>query len=260
MSNKKYSWFDYANFAVTAALGVLAIVVTVKVSRSADNIGRSSLYVTMATFLLDDSPKRQSAGVDMAKWAFDKYPKDVPAWVSRYVGEAARSATGEPSGQPLTAPSTALSEPPTINDVHEAPAPAAGENKTANHLFDAVGGVLPRLFIQVADDQQRAEASLLRCVVNHSLLNDQPIVAPEIQKVHAAPARVELRFLNKDDKAEAGQIATLVQDLIRSPVAVSDLSSRFSGRTDIKQHTYELWFPDQFVIKVSTSSTCPGPS
>jgi hypothetical protein len=260
MSDKKYSLFDYANFIVTVLLGVLAIVVTVKVSGSADNIGRSSLYVTMASFLLDDSPKRQSAGVDMARWAFEKYPKDIPEWVSRYVGAAAQGATGGLAGQPLTAPSTLSSEGPASSDPLEVPTTAASETKTANHLFDAVGGVLPRLFIQVPDDQQRAEANVLRCVINHTMLGDQPIVAPVIQKVRVSSANTELRFLKKADAPEAAQMATLVQGIIGSPVAIRDLSDRFSSRADIKPRTYELWFPDHFSIEVGGGSTCTGPS
>ena len=57
MSDKKYSLFDYAHFIVTVLLGVLAIVVTVKVSRSADDIGRSSLYVATVRIATDSRPR-----------------------------------------------------------------------------------------------------------------------------------------------------------------------------------------------------------
>jgi hypothetical protein len=258
MGDKKYSLLDYANFVVALGLGVLAIVVTVMVSRSADKLGRSSLYVTIATFVFDDSPKRQHAGALMLDWAQRSY-SDTPDWIAGYLRENAAQANVAVSGRPLTAPSASISEPNASADPVAASATPA-ETTKADNLFDAVGGVLPRLFIQVADDQQRTEAGNLRCVLNHSSVNDKPIVVPVIQKVRASPANAELRFVNKADAQEAGKIGTLVQGIIGSPIAIRDLSGKFVGREDIKPHTYELWFPEHFKIEVAGGDKCAGTS
>lgn len=255
MSDKKYTFFDYANFVVALGLGALAIIVTVMVSKSADNLSRSSLYVTIANFVLDDSQKRQNAGVTMYAWAKQRYP-DTPEWIASYVREAAAHANVAPSGKPLAPPSSSVSEQNTTNDPAAIPVAAT----SADNLFDAVGGVLPRLFIQVADDQQRTQAGDLRCVINHSLIDDQPIVVPVIQKVRTSPANAELRYLKKADAAEAEKIGTLVQGLIGSPIAVRDLSGKFPDREDIKPRTYELWFPEHFKIEVAGGAKCSGSS
>src|SRR5579859_4843646 len=243
------SWIDYANLLVAVVLGIIGIAVAVRVSDSADRISRSNLLVTMASFLLDDSPKRQSAGVDMAQWAFARYPDEVPTWAKRLVGDAAKDATGTVGGAPLLAPSSAPapSESPGRSESTGTGGTSASSSSegsgapAANRLFATLGGSFPRLFIQIASDGQRPVASELREGLGQTVLNGDPLVIPKIQKVPAekSPHAYELRYLKSGDAQEAEDLTKLLGSKLHTRIVARDLSKQFGARSDIKPRTYE---------------------
>jgi hypothetical protein len=246
MPTAERSWLDYANFLVAILLGVIGIGVAIHVARSADRISRSNLLVTMATFLLDESPKRQSTGVDMAQWAFAEYPQEVPEWAKQLISNAAKEATATTAGAPLLAPSTSHSDATQSAEGSSTSADPTA-TRAANRLFASLGGALPRVYIQVNSDAQRAVANKLRDALNQTLLNGDPVVVPKIQKVPAeeAPRNLELRYLKVGDDKEARKLADLLSKQVHLVIEPKNLSSQFDSRNDIKPRTYELWFPKQ---------------
>ena len=71
----------------------------------------------------------------------------------------------------------------TLNTAQGAGTPSGASQpnvEIANQLFAAVGGTLPRLFIQYPDVDQKQGAEALRTAVVQGQINGQAIIVPEI--------------------------------------------------------------------------------
>jgi hypothetical protein len=138
----------------------------------------------------------------------------------------------------------------------EGGASASGETDVrpvSTQVLDAVGGVLPRLYIQIYDETQRKGASQLRDALRGVSLGDDPLVVPGVEKVGTDVNGVQLRFLTGDEatQKEAKVLADNISKLLEgTPVSVVDLSKEYGKRPGIRPRTYELWFPSGQSIQV----------
>lgn len=230
MSDSKPSLIDYLNLGLTLAIGIIGIWVAVKVSRSADNLSANSLMVSTASFLLDDQPKKQQAGIDIVKsLKADNIP--LPPWSDTFIDSILNTSDVSAPSEPQTPPVTSAPAP--------APAPTT---PVANQLFAALGGTSPRLFIEIADADQKPAALALRRAMKNFQLGGQSLIVPGIEQVAAPPQEIQLRFLKKGDVAEAKLLADEIGKLLNLSIPTADLSPQFDARTDVKPRTYELWF------------------
>ncbi|HYM03402.1 MAG TPA: hypothetical protein VET85_10680 [Stellaceae bacterium] len=259
MAEGKGSWIDYANLVMSVALSVIGIGVAVLVSRSADRLSANGLMVTTATFLLDDSEKRQTAGVEIYKDLVHEHIA-LPPWSDSFISHfldkplstpapsSLPSTVAPPTSTPSTPEAAIEPQPAPPRTTTPAPRPAAAEQ-----LFTALAGAVPRLFIEISDEAQRPGADALRRAIGQVQLGGQTVIAPGVEKVKNVVKRVELRFLKNGDGAEAQQLADALGALLAEKVWVSDLSKTYDSPPNVKPRTYELWFPADQPIAVKTS-------
>lgn len=104
------------------------------------------------------------------------------------------------------------------------------------------GGAVIRLFMQIADERQRAPAAALQQKLDGQVVAGRRIAVQGIERV-AAGGDNSLRCLKARDCAQAAGLAELINtDLATPHVAVTDLSSRFERASGVAPGTYELWF------------------
>jgi hypothetical protein len=235
MGTDKPSWIDYVNLLLSVIVGIIGIVVAIVVSRSADHIASTSLMVETASFLLDDSDTRRQAG----KWMYERLKKDeeqLPAWSEPFVVNFVNSSDFQVS--PPSDPSIKVpDQTPPQQDIAQ--------------LFNTLSGSTLRLFIQIADEDQRPGAEALRRAVGKVEVGGSPIVAPGVQKVTSSPSIVQLRVLKSKDYPNAQPLAETLGRLLGLTVHISNFSSGFDRRSDIKGGTYELWLPHGQAVRVT---------
>jgi hypothetical protein len=256
MANNKPSWIDYLNLALTVAVGAIGIYVSIQISKSADRLSQNSLVVESAAFLLDDSPMRRQGGVQIVSWLRDNNVQ-LPSWEETlFVRIASESDTQAPShveqSSKPSSENTTSSGRVTPSGVRASAANTLvgrpTDQQVANQLFAVIGGSIPRVFIEIADADQKSGAEALRNAMGQIKLNGQPLVVPGIEYVTSAPQRIQLRFLKSADRDEANALAVNLTRLLGLQVGVRDLSQQFEKTLDVKRRTYELWFPRGQVI------------
>jgi hypothetical protein len=277
MAENKPSWIDYVNLGLTAAIGALGIFIALYVARSADRLSENSLIVASATFLLDESPIRQQGGVQIVCW-LNQNNIALPDWEQRLIQQVAAKSNApgplldESGDAPIraSAPCGSVETSAATGAVGAAAGAAAGSSvaaeaspppgsgiaaprnaaAVANQLVAAVGGTLPRLFIQYPDVDQRPGAEALRVAVAQTKLNGQPIIVPKIDPVTRAPDHLELRYFKRADRDEAGALAVIISGILGSTLGLNDRSATNDARQDVKPRTYELWFPHDWPINL----------
>ena len=238
MCADKPSWIDYLNLAVGLSVGAIGVGVAVTVSKSADRLSANNLMVTTATFLLDDSERRRNAGM----WIYTHLKSDqvYPDWGDEFVSHFLSQVSAAPQSDP------------SANRESQKPLNEAPDRVVATQVFDAVAGTTPRLFIEIADEQQRSGAEALRRAIHQVTLEGQSVIAPGVEKVTSPPNRIELRVLKISDRDEADKLAATIGKMINASVHLSDLSGTFDKRPDVKRRTYELWFPPGATIALAS--------
>jgi hypothetical protein len=105
---------------------------------------------------------------------------------------------------------------------------------------------VPRVFIQIADKDQRTPANAVRDALQRMSASDgRLVVAPGVELVQRQSplTRVELRFLKRDDQAEAADLKQKLDALLGTAVNLVDVSAKYDAKPEVKRRTYELWFP-----------------
>ena len=142
MAENAPSWIDWLNLGMTTLIGALGVYVAVQLGRSADQLGKNGLVVASATFLLDDSPQRRQAGVQIVTWLQDS-KVELPQWEQDLVARIASQSNAEaptrakavaatsPAPQPAPPPDQPPFQSPEPIAAPPAPPPAAAPNPRA---------------------------------------------------------------------------------------------------------------------------------
>lgn len=155
---------------------------------------------------------------------------------------ARQARTNEPSvSQRLQQAAAQVgSEAGRLNNVAAAataPVQAASPDKAATG--DA------RLYIQITDAGQRADAQRLADELARSSIGGQSLAVPGIELVKVSVRQGALRcFDARECQTEAPELMALLARLVRSPpIQLEDLSNRYADSKSIRQRHYELWLP-----------------
>jgi hypothetical protein len=247
---KDISWMDVSNLLLTIGSCAIGVFVAFRISSSADDLSQSGLFVSSASLLLEKDVNKQCTGVDIVHWLSKEKHLAPPPWMQPLVRQVLGPAVS-------TAPTVANIPKGSVTAGCQIAATAGGAAGAADTidsttvgsaLFEAIGGASPRLYIEIADENQRAGADLLRRSLNGITLDGQAVVAPRIERVGTSPRQLELRFLKKADGHDAQTLGAQLGQLLGSPVSVRDLSANFNDDTKVKERTYELWIPSGFTI------------
>jgi hypothetical protein len=235
--------------ALITALGSIAVpimlyVLSTRVADQQQDLARQqhdsdqrnvqrALVISTVGYLADDNPQKRNAGFLVISWLKEN-AIDVPPPLLEMAAAVSR-----------TEPATAVS--PASATV--AAAAAGGHVLSARQQYsqtaaDALGGLVPRIFVQIAAEDQRPAADMLRLALQQLRGADgRQVIAPGVERVAQPSKEIELRYLKKADAAEAQELVARLGDLLQGGVTAKDLSPTFDGRADIKRRTYELWFP-----------------
>ncbi|MCP5416346.1 MAG: hypothetical protein H6965_04555 [Chromatiaceae bacterium] len=109
----------------------------------------------------------------------------------------------------------------------------------------ALIGELPaaRLYIHIAEEQQRPAAIQLQQQLEKLEVNGMPLSVPGIQLITSFKYRSDLRCFRQEECRSDGAFlaATLSGWLVQPEVALSDLSERYQNTDKIRARHYELW-------------------
>jgi hypothetical protein len=262
MADDKPSWMKHVDTwsALITALGSIAVpvmiyllsdIVTKQQVKNQDEQHKidqqnteRSLVIAAVGYLTEETQKKQVGGFFVINWLRDKNI-DIPNDIMNMATDVAKSL-----------PSTARQTVSTATDEVQQPAPAAASQQEAISQIgsEALGGLVPRLFIHIASDDQRQAAETLRRAVQALRLKDgRSIIVPGVQRVAHPTNNIQLRYLKKLDEPEAAEIALRLTGLLGVELKPQDFSRDFDSRQDVKRHTYELWLPPG-PIQVSTSN------
>ena len=198
-------------------------------------INERNLVISTVAYVVDDNPIKREAGFKIIDW-LSQSGVEIPPDLVTVAATAARTqqATASPRVASDAAAATA------------APAPTSPQASVAQTAADALGGLVPRVFIQIADNEQRKAAEELRSALQQMTATDgRLVIAPGVQLVPRQPplAHVELRYLKRADQAEAEDLKKRLDALLGTSVDLKDLSSKYDAKPEVKRRTYELWFP-----------------
>ncbi len=108
----------------------------------------------------------------------------------------------------------------------------------------AGAGSRTRVFIHIADPDQRGEAEALRERLGEVELDGGSVDAPPVRLVSATPGRAEVRCLKAADCAAARRVASeLGRMLPGGAPPVVDLHQTYERDARIRRGTLELWLP-----------------
>jgi hypothetical protein len=238
--------------AVPVLLYILAERIDARQHALDEQINQRALIISATGYLLDDNPTKREAGFILVGWLGDdvvKPPPELLDLASKIAREQPATATTTLTPQaPAPPPTTATaSPPPTVM-------PARSISQTAS---DVLGGLVPRVFIQIADDDQRPAANAVRNALQRITAADgRLVVAPGVERVaRQTPLKhVELRFLKRADQAEAADLKQKLDALLGTSVNLVDVSAKYDAKPEVKPRTYELWFP---LGPISVSTAAP---
>lgn len=130
-----------------------------------------------------------------------------------------------------TARLTQIQKPALAADPAPAPAPSA-----ASALLEAKG-LPPRLYIQVAGDDDRERAALMR-----PALHKAGFLVPGVERVKGTPSFPEIRFCDgKIDAAQPENLRKVVDPFFTEQVKLVVLHPSLC--TKVRENHFELWFP-----------------
>lgn len=200
-------------------------------------INERSLVISTVAYVVDDNPLKREAGFKIIDWLSQK-GVEIPQDLVTVAATAARTqqATARPQG---------------TTDSAAGPVAArqlSPQESVAQTASDALGGLVPRIFIQIASEDQRKAANDLRSRLQQMAApsDGRLVIAPGVQLVPRQPPlkQVELRYLKRADQAEADYLkAQLETLLVGTTVILANLSPKYDAKPDVKRRTYELWFP-----------------
>lgn len=106
------------------------------------------------------------------------------------------------------------------------------------------GALAPRMWIYIAQEEQRKAAQALEARLRSVRIGDAVLELPGIVLVKAAPTRTMLRcFRPEECRKDGTALAGTVNALLRSPtLTLEDFSALYGSSTSIRARHYELWF------------------
>jgi hypothetical protein len=182
------------------------------------------VLLSIGAYITSEDARKQLYGIalleDMRK------SRDVPEALTQIVRDLKTSAPSPPT--------SAESPPERVATLGAEVRSAAGR---------VLEGILaPRLYIHIADEEQRATARDFERAIEGRTVDGASIVVPGIQRVESAPSATELRFFKKEERQMAEAIAQVVDEILDTPLSVKDLSARYGASTAIRPNHFELWF------------------
>jgi hypothetical protein len=98
------------------------------------------------------------------------------------------------------------------------------------------------LYIQIADEAQRAPARALAARLEGQAVAGRPVTVPGVELVARPPAATDLRCLKPDDCAINAALAEFLGKAVDRPVKPVSLAARFGTDPAVRPGTFELWF------------------
>lgn len=132
----------------------------------------------------------------------------------------------------------------TLAILRSAPPDETGAlDRVREMLFARSELVAPRLYIQIAEEDQRPAAEQLKQALQGARIDGAPLVIPEIDLKPSRVAGGEVRcFRPTECRDEAPQIVAAVKAALARPeVRLADASATYAKATNIRDRTYELW-------------------
>ena len=117
---------------------------------------------------------------------------------------------------------------------------SVSENIATKQVAAQVLARVPRLFIHIRSDSQRADVTRLVAALGNVELNGAKMVVPEVRLVETFPKRSQLRFLKAADGPEAAELLNILKAHIPD-LTIRDMSKDFGDKDFAKPRTYELW-------------------
>lgn len=203
------------------------------------SINERSLVISTIAYVVDDNPLKREVGFKIIDWLRTK-DVEIPPELVIVAATAVQTqpATARPPVTTDSAAEPVAARPPSPQE--------SSDQRVAQTASDALGGLVPRIFIQIASEDQRKAAEDLRSALQQMTASDGRLVtAPGVQLVQRQPplTHVELRYLKRADQAEALDLKKKLDALLGTSVDPKDLSSRYDAKPEVKRRTYELWFP-----------------
>jgi hypothetical protein len=198
-------------------------------------INERSLVISTVAYVVDDSPLKREAGFKIIEWLRNK-GVEIPPDLITVAATSAR--TQLPTARPRV-PTDSATDATSSR-------PLSPQESVAQTASDALGGLVPRIFIQIASSDQHKAAEDLRGSLQQMTASDgRLIIAPGVQLVPRQPplTHVELRYLKRADQAEAQELKKKLDALLGTGIDLKDLSSKYDAKPEVKRRTYELWFP-----------------
>jgi hypothetical protein len=256
------TWSTVVGALGSVAVPILLYIVAERIDARQNTLdvqtNQRALIISATGYLLDDNPTKREAGFILVGWLGDglvKPPPELLDLASKIAQEQPATATttlSPPAAVPTSpaavpAPQAAV-PPPTAPSPPEAtaPPPPSAPRSISQTASDALGGLVPRVFIQIATDDQRPAANAVRNALQRmTAVDGRLVVAPGVERVarQAPLAHVELRYLKRADQAEAADLKKKLDALLGTSVDLVDVSAKYDAKPEVKQRTYELWFP-----------------
>ncbi len=113
-----------------------------------------------------------------------------------------------------------------------------------NKATEQLNSIAPRVYIQIADESQRAVAKLLQ-----NELSKRKFIAPGVENVARLnaniPDKIEVRYYRDEERGEAAEIIQILKTLnLGQALSESPVKIPGSGRGTRPRH-YEVWFTNQ---------------
>lgn len=98
-----------------------------------------------------------------------------------------------------------------------------------------------RVFVHITDAAQRPAADRVRAEIKELNFANQPAATPPVRLVASSPRRTEVRCLKRADCPAASRVARHLEQTLRLPVSVVDMSPTYEGDRRVRAGSLELW-------------------
>ncbi len=195
----------------------------------------------LGSYLIDNDPRKHQFAA-----AIIEMMRNDNAEIPSSVLDMAASVSNSPSIQTAN---TDASMPqamalPAAAPLADTPAQTAAV-AAQRAVVDALGGLVPRVFIQISSDKQRPGAEALRQFLQQARVNGSAIVAPGVELIRKPPPKMELRYLRAADQPEAEQIAGQISSALNGQKPTLIYLKQFENDSNTRGRTYELWIPPE---------------
>lgn len=252
MSDNRRDWLKWIETcsALIAALATIAVPImlyvygervaeqgrnTVDQQRKIDQQNTQiGLVISTVPLLADENTFKRQGG-----FAIIKSMQANGIYIPREISDiAAAIAQAQPATAKQITPTESAATPPVTV--------ASPVEQFAQDVSEALAGVVPRVFIHIASEDQRPTAGRLREAIQQfkAAIDGRLVIAPGVERVAHSPSEIELRYLKAGDGPEATELASQIDGLLSGQmVVVKNFSGPYDANPKVKRRTYELWFP-----------------